>query len=161
MSGRSPTWRSKMMAPGTIGTLAPLTSKPTLCSYRYFRTPVATSRPNALPPERNTACTCCTRFTGSSRSVSIVPGADPRTSTPATAPASDRITVQPVGRSPRVKCPTLRPGTSVSPEFIDMPDALRPSCCRATGPADAARSTATAAATGTRCIAPFYPPSLE
>ena len=45
----------------------------------------------------------------------MVPGAEPRTSTPATAPASLSTTVQPVGRSGMVKCPTLIPGTSVNP----------------------------------------------
>src|SRR6185369_3398071 len=50
---------------------------------------------------------------GLSRSVSRVPGAAPRTSTPATAPSSVRITVQPVGLRESVKCPTLIPATSV------------------------------------------------
>ena len=55
-------------------------------------------------------------LTGSSRFVSRVPGAPPRCDTPPGAPApSTRITVQPVGRSVSVKCPTLIPSTSVSP----------------------------------------------
>ena len=37
-------------------------------------TPVAVSRPNAEPPESTIAWTCCTVLTGSSRSVSRVPG---------------------------------------------------------------------------------------
>ncbi len=61
-------------------------------------TPEAASRPNALPPASRTACTCSTMFIGSSRSVSRVPGAAPRTSTPPVAPASAMMTVQPVGR---------------------------------------------------------------
>ena len=60
------------------------------------------------------ACTICTRLPGRSRSVSRVAGAAPRTSTPAVAPASARITVQPVGRCASVKWPTLMPGTAVS-----------------------------------------------
>src|SRR6185503_10089443 len=76
-------------------------------------TPLAASSPKALPPARTIALTFCTWFTGLRRSVSRVPGAPPRTSTLATAPASVRITVQPVGRSVRVKWPTLMPGTAV------------------------------------------------
>ena len=53
-------------------------------------------------------------FIGASKSVSRVPGA-PRTSTPPTAPLSTSTTVQPVGRSESVKCPTLMPGIAVSP----------------------------------------------
>ena len=71
-------------------------------SSRYRMTPDAESRPNALPPERTIACAIWTRLTGLSRSVSRVAGAEPRTSTPAVAPASARITVQPVGRSASV-----------------------------------------------------------
>ena len=63
------------------------------------RRPCAASRPKALPPESTMALTFCTWLTGSSRSVSRVPGAPPRTSTLATAPVSVRMTVQPVGRS--------------------------------------------------------------
>ena len=76
------------IAPGTIGTFAMPRLESDFCFSRFRRTPVATSRPNALPPDKNTAWTCWTRLTGSSTSVSTVPGADPRTSTPATAPAS-------------------------------------------------------------------------
>lgn len=61
-------------------------------------TPVAASRPKALPPASITACTFSTMLTGLSRSVSRVPGAAPRTSTPPVAPASAMMTVQPVGR---------------------------------------------------------------
>src|SRR5476649_94068 len=60
--------------------------------------------------------------TGLSRSVSRVAGALPRTSTPAVAPASVRITVQPVGRSVSVKWPTLMPGTAVSVAFAAPAD---------------------------------------
>ena len=48
--------------------------------------------------------------------MSRVPGAPPRTSTPATTPSAPvRITVQPVGRSVSVWWPTVRPATAVSP----------------------------------------------
>src|SRR5262245_15352895 len=80
-------------------------------------TPDAVSRPNALPPERTTAWICLTVLTGSSRSVSRVPGAAPRTSTPATAPSSVIMTVQPVGLRESVKWPTLIPATSVIAEL--------------------------------------------
>src|SRR5271168_3295478 len=76
-------------------------------------TPDAVSRPYALPPESTIAWTCCTILMGLSRSVSRVPGAEPRTSTPAVAPASHRMTVHPVGRALSVKWPTLIPPTSV------------------------------------------------
>src|SRR5205807_10426118 len=78
-------------------------------------TPAPTSRPKALPPESATACTCWAVFSGANMSVCAVPGAPPRTSTPATAPFSHRTTVQPVGRLGSVKWPTLMPSISVSP----------------------------------------------
>jgi hypothetical protein len=66
-------------------------------------TPLAASRPKALPPDNTIAWTRGTLFEGSSSSMSRVPGAPPRTSTPATMPSAPvRITVQPVGRSVRV-----------------------------------------------------------
>src|SRR4051812_40174336 len=77
-------------------------------------TPDAESSPKALPPDNTIACAIWTRFTGFSKSVSRVAGADPLTSTPAVTPASARITVQPVGRSASVWCPTLMPRTAVS-----------------------------------------------
>ena len=82
-------------------------------------TPDAASSPNALPPPSNTACTCSTLFSGDSRSVSRVPGAPPRTSTPATAPAPHSTTLQPVGRRGSVKWPTVRPAMSqIEPPFM-------------------------------------------
>ncbi len=78
-------------------------------------TPPAASRPKALPPASRTACTFSTAFTGASSSVSRVPGAAPRTSTPQTAPPSASTTVQPVGRRESVKWPTERPATAVRP----------------------------------------------
>ena len=53
-------------------------------------------------------------LTGSRRSVSRVPGADPRCETPATTKPSARMTVHPVGRSASVWCPTRMPSTAVS-----------------------------------------------
>lgn len=67
----------------------------------------------ALPPASSTACTTPTRLAGSSRSVSRVPGAAPRTSTPPTAPARAITTLQPVGRRVSVKWPTSMPRTRV------------------------------------------------
>ena len=54
-----------------------------------------------------------TSVPGRRRSVSRVPGAPPRTSTPPTAPFSQRTTVQPVAARRSVQCPTRMPGTSV------------------------------------------------
>src|SRR5262249_28506501 len=75
---------------------------------------VAASNPKALPPARTMACTDCATFTTFRRSVSRVPGAAPRTSTPATAPLSITTDVHPVGRSVSVWCPTRMPGTALS-----------------------------------------------
>src|SRR5215472_3315974 len=55
-----------------------------------------------------------TSMPGRSRSVSRVPGAEPLTSTLATAPSSGRrTTVQPVRAAASVQCPTRTPATSV------------------------------------------------
>ena len=73
--------------PGTMGTTwwgCSPTTKPTWRSASQAMAPSAAARPKALPPERHTAWTCCTRLDGSSRSVSRVPGPPPRTSTLAT-----------------------------------------------------------------------------
>src|SRR6185369_15645542 len=83
-------------------------------------TPSPVERPNRLPPDRATPKICSTILTGLSRSVSRVAGAAPRTSTPAVAPDSIRTTVQPVGRSVSVWCPTLMPGTAVSVAFAGV-----------------------------------------
>src|SRR5262245_34254082 len=77
-------------------------------------TPSAAASPNAEPPQRQMAWTRSTSMPGRSRSVSLVPGAEPRTSTPAVAPSSgSRTTVQPVRASASVQCPTRTPRTSV------------------------------------------------
>ena len=83
-------------------------------SSSHFITPDAASSPNALPPASEIALTIWTLFTGFSRSVSRVPGAPPRTSTPPVVPSLKRIAVHPVGRSLSVTLPTLTPSTAVS-----------------------------------------------
>ncbi len=73
-------------------------------------------RPGRRPSRRarQMACTRSTSAVVRSRSVSRVPGADPRTSTPATAPSRASTTVQPVMPTSSVACPTRRPPTSAS-----------------------------------------------
>ena len=89
-------FKSKIIAEGIIG----ITCFPTICpiffSARYFITPDAESRPNALPPLRTMALIISIVFSARIRSVSLVPGAAPLTSTPGTAPSSAIMTVQPV-----------------------------------------------------------------
>src|SRR5437773_121300 len=64
---------------------------------------------------------------GFKRSVSRVPGAPPRTSTPAVAPASARMTVHPVGRRGSVKCPILIPATSqIQPDGVNWGGEIEP-----------------------------------
>ena len=65
------------------------TAQPMLCSSSQRTVPVAASRPNALPPASTTALTLSTMLSGSSRSVSRVPGAPPRCETPPTRVAVD------------------------------------------------------------------------
>ena len=109
----SPTARSNSTAAGTMGTRPTPTSSPIPCSSSQRMAPLAASRPQALPPDSMTACTCCTRLEGCSRSVSRVPGAAPRTSQPPTAPPRASTTVQPVGRRASVWWPTSMPCTRV------------------------------------------------
>src|SRR5579859_4190747 len=75
-------------------------------------TPAAASSPKALPPVSRMACTSCIMQSGSSRLVSRVAGAPPRTSTAPTAGATQRTTVQPVAASRSLSWPTRMPGTS-------------------------------------------------
>ena len=63
----------------------------------------------ALPPERITQLICWTVFTGRRSSVSREAGLPPRTSTPAQAPCSQRIAVQPVACSKSWAWPILKP----------------------------------------------------
>src|SRR5215471_16654997 len=101
-----------------MGTLAVPTSSPKPRSSSQRITPSAAESPKALPPERTRAWTLSTRHTGFNRSVSRVPGAVPRTSTPATHPVGHKTTVQPVAASRVVQWPTCRPGTSVRVLFM-------------------------------------------
>src|SRR5258706_13048295 len=82
-------------------------------------TPEAASKPKAEPPASITAWTFPTRLMGLSKSVSRVPGAPPRTSTPAGAPLRHKITVHPVTASSFCAWPTSIPGTSVM-EFLNF-----------------------------------------
>ena len=89
------------MAPGTIGTTWPGAPKghpsPSAKSARTM--PSAAASPKTLPPPSMTALTRSTRFRGSSRSVSRVPGPPPRTSTPHTEPSGGAsTTVVPVSQ---------------------------------------------------------------
>src|SRR5436190_17449241 len=154
-SGRmrgSPTQRSNRIAAGTIGTTkgvaAPSAGAPMVApmprSSSQRMTPPAASRPNALPPARTTACTLSIALTGSSNSVSRVPGEAPRTSTPATAPARAITTVQPVGRRASVKWPTSRPATAVKPNAIGR-SAGRAASSLAAPPRRAANATSVGA----------------
>ena len=81
-SGLPPTGRSKAPRPERSARRRRRTGSRLSALRRYFITPLAASSPKALPPANTIACTCSTRLDGSSRSVSRVPGADPRTATP-------------------------------------------------------------------------------
>src|SRR5829696_5198686 len=116
-SGRtegSPTTTSKRTAAETRGMRATPMSRPTPFSSRKRTTPSTAASPKALPPVRSRACVGRTAPTGPRRSVSRVPGEEPRTSTPPTAPSwpSKRTAVQPVAASLCVAWPTNTPGTS-------------------------------------------------
>src|SRR3982751_2046668 len=62
---------------------------------------------------------CSVTWPGSSVAISSVPVAEPRMSTPAAAPCSQRIAVHPVRAPKSETCPTRIPGISVSP-FIGL-----------------------------------------
>ena len=51
---------------------------------------------------------------GDSASISLVPAAEPRMSTPPTVPSGHRMTVHPVQPTSSVPCPTRIPGMAVS-----------------------------------------------
>ena len=102
-----------------MGTLPPGVWKPMFCSSRYCMTPVAASRPNAEPPASVMAWILSMALRSWNKSVSRVPGADPRTSTPPVAPSRARMTVVPVMASKFWAWPTWMPGTSViAPGYI-------------------------------------------
>src|SRR5581483_5141600 len=89
-----------------------------LCSSQR-RTPDAASSPKALPPASSTPWMRSVTCSGFSSSSSSVPDAEPRTSTPPTAPPGHRMAVQPVSPSKSDTWPTKIPATSVSP-FVCM-----------------------------------------
>ena len=104
-SGRTvglPKARSKIQLEHTIGTCVGPTGRPMPRLSSSRATPLAASRPKADPPERQTAWTLSTVFSGRSRAVSRDAGAPPRTSTPPVAPSGATITVQPVPASSSV-----------------------------------------------------------
>src|SRR5215204_475763 len=105
---------SKRTAAETRGMRATPMSSPTPFSSRNRTTPSTAASPNALPPVRRRPWVGRTAPTGPRRSVSRVPGEEPRTSTPTTAPSwpSKRTAVQPVPPSLCVAWPTSTPGTS-------------------------------------------------
>src|SRR5262245_33579940 len=109
------------MAPTTSGTTPAGVGKPTPRASRCAIAPKTASRPKALPPARTTAWIRSARWRGSSRSRPATPEAQPRTSTPATAPSGQRIAVQPVAPTGSEAWPTRSPGTSVSVEIRDLP----------------------------------------
>ena len=113
-------------AAGTIGTGPASVGKPTPRTDSQVMTPSAAARPNAEPPARQMAWMRSTRDPGRSRSVSRVPGAAPRTSTPAIAPSVASTTVQPVIAVSSVAWPTHNPRTSRRVNWSSMPvDASR------------------------------------
>ena len=110
----SPTPRSNKTAAGTMGTRAMPISMPMPDCAKKRMTPSAAARPKALPPLKTTACACSTRLPGRRTSVSRVPGAAPRTLTPAIAPSrGPKTTVTPVRADSFSICPTRMPCTFV------------------------------------------------
>ena len=100
---------------GTIGTGPAGVGVPTPRDSRCAITPSAAASPKADPPVSTIAWARGTVASGRSRSVSRVPGAAPRTSTEATAPASgSSTTVQPVRATGSLQWPTRTPATPTS-----------------------------------------------
>ena len=89
-------------------------SKPIFLSASSLITPEAASRPKAEPPLKTTALTAFTVFSLLRRSVSLVAGPPPLTSTPPTAPSSQTMTVHPVPFSLFSALPSLNPFMSVT-----------------------------------------------
>ena len=102
------------MAAGTMGTRTAPTGNPRPLSAKASATPDAASRPKADPPDRTRASTFCTRRSGASRSVSLVPGAPPMTCTAAVNGCSEVSTVVPDLRVASEALPTRNPSTSVT-----------------------------------------------
>ena len=85
-----------MHAAGTMGTGPAAVSYPSPRSARYRITPSAAASPKAEPPARTIASMRVTVREGSSRSISRVAGAPPRTSPDPTEPDANNMTVTPV-----------------------------------------------------------------
>ena len=95
----SPTPRSNSTAPQTIGTWSAPTSKPTPRSSSACITPEQASSPKAEPPQSTMALMRGIMFSLFKDRSPRVPGAAPRTSTPATNRPCAQSTVQPVRAS--------------------------------------------------------------
>src|SRR6266699_2299869 len=95
---------------------------------------MAALSPNVLPPVSRIACARSVTVPGRSPSVLIVPGAPPRTSTPAAAPSGTSTTVHPVWPCASVQCPTDTPAgsralISLPPSRDVVPEARRLALC--------------------------------
>ena len=107
-----PISRSNSTAAGTMGILHRPTVAPAPRCSRNSMTPAAASSPNALPPVKRIPSIASIEAVGASNASSRVPGDPPRTSTPQTARAGNRSTVQPVAATGSSADPTSTPGTS-------------------------------------------------
>ena len=101
------------MAAGTIGRRQVPREKPRSSSYIHDTTASPDARPCTEPPDRHMASILSIMQVGSSKSVSRVPGAAPRTSPEAVAPFSGKITVTPLRALSSWALPTVIPSTSV------------------------------------------------
>src|SRR5262245_20234015 len=97
-------------------------AKPRPRSRSSACTPAPASRPKAEPPDSTTASMRSAVRCGSSRSVSRVAGAPPRTSTATVAGSAKTIAVTPEARRASSACPTRTPATSV----MRLRGAMRP-----------------------------------
>ena len=103
-------------------------AKPSPLSRKYSITPLVASKPKADPPERTTALIPCTVLSGSSKSVSLVPGAPPITQYDAVIGLELVKMLTPDLRICSSEFPTSNPGTSVikflGPDFKVICSAL-------------------------------------
>ena len=76
-------------------------------SAKNFITPLAVSRPNALPPDSTIACTPSLAASGFNSPLSLDAGAPPRISIPVVYPDSLNMTVQPLLESGYSALPNL------------------------------------------------------
>ena len=105
--------KSKIIAVGTIGTLTGPIANPLPFRRKWSATPLVASKPKAEPPERTTASIPWTVLSGSSKSVSLVPGAPPITEYEAVIGFKLVKTLTPDFRTQSSEFPTSIPGTSV------------------------------------------------